>query len=170
MAAHLDRSILPPVSRISASLSALFALWPVLGAASLAGAAPPAYVARASIVQVERSYVNRTTAVVPGAGIRVFQDPEIENNGAERFDIRWYANPPGIPPGAILLLESLQDRDALVKNRILRTTAKSEGHIRSVIEIPPDEIQRAGRVVKWRVRIVWRGRALATQASDNWDG
>ena len=133
-------------------------------------AEPYVYVARAHVVGVERSFANQTTATLPGAGVRAFQDPETENSGTERFEIRWYANPPGIPPGTILLLESVQERSSVVKNHVLRTAGKSEGHVRSTIEIPSDEIRRGGRIVKWRVRVIWRGNALATQASPNWEG
>ena len=30
------------------------------------------------------------------------------------------------------------------------------------------EIRRAGRVVSWRMRVIWRGQALATAASPDW--
>ena len=135
-----------------------------------AGAEPAAYVARAHLVGVERSFVNPATASPPGAGVRAFQDPDAENGGTERFEVHWYANPPGIPPGAVVLLEFVQERSPIVKNRVLRTPGKSEGHVRSTIEIPSAEVRRGGRVVQWRVRVVWRGNALATQASPNWKG
>ena len=133
-------------------------------------AEPYVYVARAHLVDVERAFVNPTTAPLPGAGVRAFQDPDAENGGTERFEIRWYANPPGIPPGAVVLLEFVQERSPIVKNRSLRTTGKSEGHVRATFEIPAAEIRRGGRIVQWRVRVVWRGTALAAQASSNWQG
>lgn len=139
-------------------------------AAVPAGAGPQAYVARACLVGVDRSFVNPATASLPGAGVRAFRDPDAENGGTERFEIRWYANPPGIPPGAVVLFEFVQERSPIVKNRSLRTTGKSEGHVRSTFEIPADEIRRGGRIVQWRVRVVWRGTALAAQASPNWEG
>ena len=121
-------------------------------------------------MEVTPAFLNQGTASIPGAGVRSFQDPEPENNGTERFEIRWYANPPGIPPGAVILLECIQERSPRVKNHVLRTTGKSAGHVRSTIEIPADEIRRGGRVVQWRVRVIWRGQALATQTSPNWKG
>jgi hypothetical protein len=133
-------------------------------------AKPYVYVARAHLVEVEKAYVTRGTAPMPGAGVRAFEDTGTESSGTERFEIRWYANPPGIPPGVVVMLESIQENSATIKNHMVRLNAKSEGHIRSVIEIPPDEVQLAGRVLKWRVRVIWRGRLLASQASDNWDG
>ena len=150
-------------------------LAPTLAAAALflaapAGAEPYVYVARAHLVDVERAFVNPTSAPLPGAGVRAFQDPDPEDAGAERFEIRWYANPPGIPPGAVVLLEFVQERSPIVKNRSLRTTGKSEGHVRATFEIPAAEIRRGGRIVQWRVRVVWRGTALAAQASPNWQG
>ena len=135
-----------------------------------AAAGPAAYVARAQIVGVDRAFIQQSAGGMPGAGVRAFQDPEAEGGGLERFDVRWYAHPPGIPPGAVLLLETVQERSPVVKNHVRRTAGKSEGHVRTAIEIPADEIRRAGRVVKWRLRVVWRGSALATTASPNWDG
>jgi hypothetical protein len=161
------------ISWPAAARSSAFALL-FLAVAALApspsSAEPYVYVARASLMGVERSFVSQGTASISGAGVRAFEDPEIENSGTERFEIRWYANPPGIPPGVIVLLESLQERNPVVKNHILRLNGKSEGHICSVIEIPPDEVRQAGRVLKWRVRVVWRGKLLASQASANWEG
>ena len=72
----------------------------------------------------------------PGAGVRSFRDPDPESGGSERFDVRWYANPPGIPPGAVLLLETVPERGAAVKNHVLRTTANSQGYVRSAIDVP----------------------------------
>ena len=160
-------------ARPSAARKAVLALL-VLAAARLAPAAPPAapyvYVPQAHLVGVERAFIGPGSAPAPGAGVRAFRDPEAENSGTERFEIRWYANPPGIPPGTVLLLESVQERSPLVKNHVLRTTGKSEGNVRSTIEIPSADVRRGGRVVQWRVRVVWRGNALATQASPNWKG
>lgn len=141
--------------------------------ASMSSAAPPAvpvYTPRAAIVGVERSFARKSSAAVPGAGVRAFEDPETEASGTERFEIRWYAHPPGIPPGVVVLLESVQERSSVLKNHPFRLDRKAEGHERTVIEIPPDEIRRAGRVAKWRIRLVWRGRLLASQASADWDG
>ena len=131
---------------------------------------PYVYVPRAHLVSVDRSYLGPEVAPVPGAGVRAFRHPDFESSGTERFEIRWYANPPGIPPGVIVLLESRQERGPVVKNHILRLNEKSEGHIRSIIEIPPDDVRSAGRVTQWRVRLVWRGNLLASQTSPNWEG
>ena len=139
-------------------------------AAAPVSAAPYVYVARAHLVDVRRSFEIQSTAALPGAGVRSFQDPEADEAGTERFDVRWYANPPGIPPGAVLLLESVQERSPVVRNHVARTAEKSEGHVRTVLEIPPEDVRRAGRVVKWRLRVVWRGKVLDAQSSPNWDG
>ena len=133
-----------------------------------AAAGPAGYVARAQIVEVNRSFVPQTGVGMPGAGVRAFRDPEAESGGQERFEIHWYAHPPGIPPGTVLLLETIQERSPLVKNHVHRTAGKSEGHVRTVLEIPAAEIRRAGRVVSWRMRVIWRGQALATAASPDW--
>ena len=107
---------------------------------------------------------------MPGAGVRAFEDSGTRAGGTERFEVRWYANSPGIPPGVVVWLEAIQEHSPVVKNHYARIGEKSEGHIRSVIEIPPDEIRQAGRVLKWRARIVWRGTVLDTRTSENWDG
>ena len=143
---------------------------PASQASPAAPAAPYVYVPRAHLVGVERAFVGATTASVPGAGIRAFGQPDELVAGSERFEVRWYANPPGLPPGVVVLFETVHERQATVKNHVLRIAQKSEGHVRSTIEIPADEIRRSGRVREWRVSIVWRGRALATLTSANWDG
>lgn len=150
--------------RTGSGLALAAALW----AAGSARAEP--YVARAQLVEVKNSFVSAGTAAIPGAGVRAFQHPATGEPGQERFEIRWYANPPGIPPGAVILLETVQEHSQTVKNHLLRTPGKSLGHVRSFIEIPAGEIRMAGRVVQWRVRVIWRGRVLATQASGNWNG
>jgi hypothetical protein len=154
-----------------------FALGCLLVLASGGRAAPPdpapdpyVYVPRAQLLDVKRAFVHSGTAPLPGAGLHSFRKSETGTSGTERFEVHWYANPPGIPPGVVLLLEFHQERNAGVKNQVLRVNDKSEGNIRSVIEIPPDEVRRAGRVLKWRVRVVWRGRLLASQTSGNWEG
>ena len=107
---------------------------------------------------------------MPGAGVRAFQDPDGATRGVERFDIRWYAGPPGMPPGSLLLFECVQARSPSIHNQVVRLQNQAQGHLRSVIEIPADDIQRAGRVQKWRVSLVWRGRILNRHASANWEG
>ena len=149
---------------------AIVAVWTLFAAAS-AGAAPlpaPAPLPRAHIVEVKPAFLNAGAASIPGAGVRFFQDPAPQDRGAERFEIRWYANPPGLPPGIVLLLETLPERGATVKNHVLRTSTRAEGYVRSSIDIPAAEVQRAGRTAKWRVRIVWRGHLLASQSSPGW--
>jgi hypothetical protein len=149
----------------------------LLTLAALSSGAPPVqapppyvYVPRAHLVDVMQTLVGPGSAPMPGAGARSFQEPETPNSGIARFEIRWYANPPGIPPGVVILLESIQERSPLVKNHVLQLNGKSEGYIRSIIEIPPEKVRQAGRVLKWRVRVVWRGKLLASQSSANWDG
>ncbi len=102
--------------------------------------------------------------------MRSFEDSSPEAGGLERFDIRWYANPPGIPPGAVILLEAVQTYSPSVYNQAVRIPDRAQGHIRSVVEIPPEDIRRAGRVREWRISVVFRGRILARQTSPNWKG
>jgi hypothetical protein len=127
------------------------------------------YTPRAHIADVSRSFVSQGSTPVSGAGLRFFQSPDSDPSGTERFEIHWYANSPGIPPGAILMLESQQERSASIKNYILRTTQKSEGNVVSTIEIPSEDIRQAGRTLKWRMRIIWGGRSLASRMSPNWE-
>ena len=133
-------------------------------------AAPYTYVARAHQAEEKPYFVSPGSPDLPGAGVRAVQTPETGSGGIERFEIRWYANPPGIPPGTVILLEARQEHAQLVKNHVLRTTGKSEGYVLSVIDIPAEDIRQAGRVVGWRVRIVWRGQVLSSLDSGNWEG
>jgi len=152
----------------SRGIGCLFTLTLLLSLLDSQAAAKKAYSARAHISEVNPSFVSQGITPVSGAGLRFFQSPESHSSGTERYEIQWYANPPGIPPGAILMLESQQERSASVKNYILRTTQKSEGNIVSAIEIPPEDIRKAGRTRYWRARIIWRGKALASRTSANW--
>jgi hypothetical protein len=158
----------------SIARGSVLALWLLstvrLAPAGAPGVPPYMYEPRAHFVSVDRTFAGPGNAPAPGAGVYAFRDPEAEAEGTERFEIRWYAQPPGIPPGVVMLLESIPERSPVVKNHVLRFNERSEGHIRSVIEIPADEVRQTGRILKWRVRVIWRGRLLASQASDNWDG
>lgn len=122
----------------------------------------------AEIIQVQRSLLSTGTPSIPGAGVRAFQEPASETADNERFDIRWMAHPPGIPPGAIVQLEAIQARSTTVQNQIRGLTGRIEGLTQTTLEIPAREIQRAGRVQAWRISIAWRGHILARQSSPNW--
>ena len=137
-----------------------------------ARAAPPATLVepRAHVVRVDRSYIAPMTSPLSGAGVRAFQPPGDTPSGTERFDIHWYANPPGIPPGVVLLLESIPEHGATIKNHMVRIPTKSEGHLHSVIEIPSREIRQAGRVREWRLRLIFRSALLAQETSPGWEG
>ncbi len=125
---------------------------------------------RAHVVRVDRSYLAPRTAPLSGAGVRAFQPPANTPSGTERFDIHWYANPPGIPPGVVLLLESIPERGASIKNHSVQISTKSEGHLHSVIEVPAREIRQAGRIREWRLRLIFRGTLLAQETSPGWEG
>lgn len=122
----------------------------------------------AEILQVQRSLLSTGAPSIPGAGVRVFQEPTAETAGSERFDIRWMAHPPGIPPGTIVQLEAIQARSPTVQNKVQGLSGRTEGVTHTTLEIPAREIQRAGQVHAWRISIAWRGHILARQASPNW--
>lgn len=153
----------PSAARVAAWALLLLAVGPLA-----APAAPPVQIPRAQIVEVKPAFRLQGSARFPGAGVRSFRDPEPENSGSERFEIRWYAHPPGVPPGTVLLLETVPERGAAIHNHVLRTAGRSEGYVRSVIDRPAADVRRTGRTLKWRVRIVWRGRVLASRTSGNW--
>ena len=44
-----------------------------------------------------------------------------------------------------------------------------EDYVRSAIDVPAAEIRRSGRTRDWRLRIVWRGRVLASRSSPGWE-
>ncbi|MDR0994055.1 MAG: hypothetical protein LBN38_05775 [Verrucomicrobiota bacterium] len=140
----------------------------ILCAPAAAHSEPYAYTPRAHIETVEKTFIVARSADIPGAGVRFFQTSEPLNIGTERFEIRWYANPPGIPPGVVVMLETVAEHRPSVKNHTVQLRQKSEGHIQSVFELSREDMAQAGRVRQWRARIIWRGRLLASQASENW--
>jgi len=129
-------------------------------------AAPPG----ARIVDVDHAFLPSRRTPMPGAGVRVFQAHRSAEEGRERFEIRWMAAPPGIPAGAVLLLETLHAHSSIRRNYTLRTPSRADGLVQSVIVISPGDISRYGRVRGWRLSVVWRGRVLARRASPNWTG
>lgn len=150
------------IRRLALAL-ALFALPSISPAAKPGPLVPP----KADILTVELQHRPMRTVAYFGAGIRSpLQDTSSAE--AERVAVEWFAHSPGIPPGALVMLETISDRLPTVKNRIYRTTAKSEGNQSRVFDIPEDETRAAGPITDWRVRIVWRGRVLATRASPGW--
>ena len=145
----------------------------ILPAATAPAAPPPppeTPLPRARLLDVSSAFLQSGDAPMPGAGVRAFQVPEPDGSGTERFDIRWYAAPPGLPAGAVLLLECIQDRSPAIRNRVLRLPEQTQGHARCAIEIPPEAIREAGRVRHWRLSLVWRGRVLDRQTSPHWEG
>lgn len=122
----------------------------------------------ADILHVYRSLASTGTPTIPGAGVRSFQEPASETAGSERFDIRWVAHPPGLPPGAIIQLEAIQARSPAVQNQVVGLARRTAGVTHTTLEIPARQIQRAGRVHAWRISIAWRGHILARQSSPNW--
>lgn len=122
----------------------------------------------AEILQVHRSLASTGTPTIPGAGVRSFQEPASETSGSERFDVRWTAHPPGLPPGAIVQLEAIQTHSPAIQNQVVHLARRTEGLTHTTLEIPAREIQRAGRVHAWRISIAWRGHILARQSSPNW--
>lgn len=146
-------------------LTALSAL-----AAGAALAAPPAAgpALRAEILRVDRSFIPSQATPIPGAGVRAFREPDADPAGREQFDIHWLAPPPGLPPGAILMLEAIHTKSPTVQNQVQRLPERSVGRMHSTLTIPASEVARAGRVHAWRVSLAWRGRILARRASSNW--
>lgn len=146
-----------------------------IAVACLATAAVPArgagglVPAKADIRSVELDRKPMQTVAHFGAGIRPPHQAAEENGETERFVVQWFAHSPGIPPGALLMLETITDRQPVVQTRIQRTTAKSEGDMTARFDIPPEDTRLSGPVTQWRVRIVWRGRVLAARTSGGWD-
>jgi hypothetical protein len=122
----------------------------------------------AEILEVHRSLASTGTPVIPGASVRRFREPGAETAGSERFDIRWVAHPPGLPPGAIVQLEAIQVHSPTVQNQVMRLAGRTAGLTLTTLEISARQIQRAGRVHAWRISIAWRGHILARQSSPNW--
>jgi hypothetical protein len=146
-------------------------------AAALAATAVPASAARtgqlvppkADILSVELQRRPMQTVRYVGASVRPPHQVSSGTTQSEKIEIEWFAHSPGIPPGALVMLETTAKRQPTVKNHIYRTTSKSAGNQTTRFEIPPEQTRAAGPIEEWRVRIVWRGRALATRTSSGWD-
>ena len=82
----------------------------------------------------------------------------------QSVEVVWFACAPGIPPGALLLLDLRSRYSPSVRSIPYQATGKSEGRIRTVFPVPDD----VSPVSAWRVRLVWRGRLLAQTASPGW--
>lgn len=114
-------------------LTALSAL-----AAGAALAAPPAAgpALRAEILRVDRSFIPSQATPIPGAGVRAFRDPAAGSAGSEQFDIHWLAPPPGLPPGAVLMLEAIHAQSPAVQNQVRPLPGRSAGRMHSTLTIP----------------------------------
>lgn len=124
---------------------------------------------KADILSVEHQQRPAHTFTYSGAGIRPPDMPPARSVDSGYFLVDWFAHSPGIPPGAVVMLETIGNHQALVQNHIHRTTAKSEGNQTTRFEITPEQTRAAGSVSEWRVRIAWHGRVLATRTSPGWE-
>ena len=157
-------------ARIPSGIRRLPVIMAIFFLSSLALAAPAALVPpKADILSVEIQHRPMHTAAYFGAGIRPPHLASGADSEAECVSVKWFAHSPGIPPGAVVMLETISNRRPVVKNRIHRTTAKSEGNQSLLFDIPEDETIETGPITAWRVRIVWLGRVLATRSSPGWE-
>ena len=142
----------------------------------LAATAVPAWAAqpgqlvppKADILSVELQQRTVPSFSYSGAGIRFPDQAPSRTVGPGHVQVEWFAHSPGIPPGAIVMLETLSSRQSTVQNHIRCTTAKSEGNQTTRFELSSDQARDAGPVAEWRVRIAFLGRVLATRTSSGW--
>lgn len=158
---RIPRFPLPFGLAVAASLCAV-----VPSSAASAPIIPPPV---AHLTGVERFFLRRPSPSFSGAAVRAFADAPDPSDGSERFDVLWFANPPGFPSPGIVLFEYVLERSSSIQNRLAPIPARSQGPIRSSVEIPADEIRRAGRVDSWRASLVWKGHVLARLHSHNWN-
>lgn len=145
-------------------------------AVALAASAVPLRAARpgqvvppkADILSVDLQRRPMQTVSYFGAGVRPPHASALAGE-SEKVTVQWFARSPGIPPGAIVMLETIASRQPTVKNHVYRTTAKSDGDQTTCFDIPSDQTRAAGSIDEWRVRIIWRGHALATRTSPGWE-
>ena len=124
---------------------------------------------RADLLDVEKTAVRPPASMsIPGAAVRAFRDEDDSAPEVERYTLRWFVHPPGIPSAGVVLFEYVQERNPLVKNRVLRIPDRSNGHAQDQIEIPSEDIRRDGSVQRWRATIAWRGNVLSRRTSGNW--
>ena len=167
--ANLRDMLFRPVARFGLPLGLAFAASLFAVAFSFAASPPQLQPPLGHFMGVERFFLRSPSPSFSGAAVRAFSDAPDSSDGSERFDFLWYANPPGFPSPGIVLLEYSLERSSAIQNRLVPIPVRSQGQVRSVVEIPADEIRRAGRVARWRASLVWQGHVLARLHSPNWN-
>lgn len=145
-------------------------------ALALAAAAVPACAARpgppvppkADILSVELQQHPVQAFSYSGAGIRPPEQASSHTVESGHVQVEWFAHSPGIPPGAIVMLETISSRQSIVQNHVQRTAAKSEGSQTTRFDLSSGQTRTAGPVGEWRVRIAFHGHVLATRTSPGW--
>ena len=136
---------------------------------SASRAAPPVpTMPKADIFSVEIVRKPLHTVSFAGAGLRPPHQPRDDGAQSEVVLVKWFAHSPGIPPGALVMLETVTDRQPTVKNYTSRLPPKAAGNQTTRFDIPQEESRAAGPISEWRVRVIWRGRILASRTSPGW--
>ncbi|NLB65757.1 MAG: hypothetical protein GX803_04730 [Lentisphaerae bacterium] len=123
---------------------------------------------RAEIVRVEQFTLQNQQIDYPGARVRTTDGAVPDSPGSQQIRVHWHALPPGIPPGAVLMLEVIHDRNPVIQNKILPYRTVSIGDIHSTVVFTARDIQQSGYVNAWRASVAWRGRILARTHSPTW--
>ena len=71
---------------------------------------------------MERFFLRRPSPSFSGAAVRAFADAPDPSDGSERFDVLWFANPPGFPSPGIVLFEYVLERSSSIQNRLAPNT------------------------------------------------
>ncbi len=111
-----------------------------------------------------RSAPARSAPSRSGASVPSLFDADGASGPRQSVEVVWFACAPGIPPGALLLLDLRSRYSPSIRSVPFQTSGKSEGRIRTVFPVPSE----FSPVAAWRVRLVWRGRLLAQAASPGW--
>lgn len=127
-------------------------------------AARPAPIA-GQILSVDlRSAPARSAPSRSGASVPSLFDADESSAPRQSVEVVWFACAPGIPPGALLLLDLRSRYSPAIRSVPFQTSGKSEGRIRTVFPVP----REVSPVSAWRIRLVWRGRLLAQAVSPGW--
>lgn len=136
--------------------------------APLFAAAPPAprpAPIAGQILSVDlRSSPAHSAPIRSGASVPSLFDSDAASAPRQSVEVAWFACAPGIPPGALLLLDLRSPFSPSLRSIPFQTRAKSQGRILTDFPVPPD----LSPISAWRVRLVWHGRLLAQATSPGW--
>ena len=91
-----------------------------------------------------------------------------ETTPREVYQVSWHPPVAGVRAGTLVTFEYRQQHSERIKFLSIKYPFPVKEERKAVFEISPAVTRELGRVTAWRARVVWGGRLLAEQISDNW--